>query len=828
MRRGWIGLALLSASWLFGSSYYRGADWLAWSGLIAAGALFLMPREPAKPDRILGAASAVLLLPALVLLPWPHRAAALLLLTGLLLTVLPFPRPWPGRLGSALLAAGLVLFAQSLTILLYEQLTAFSHEAPPLVGRTVDWIARLLGATSAYTGKEVGLFTMRKVHLLGATWELVADPATVCFLAGGLMLAAVSRAPARHAGILALLVLLWLPIRAGLMMSLLLHRALLTEFEQPLKLMNQFWNPWLLAGLLAVPAALAGRFLPLPFGPGSPSPAQPRRAGPAVGVALLAVSVALVTGGIFWEPAGEAKGGRVLVDEFHSSWEPTARPFDTTWYGHDAGYNYACIYDYCTRFYDMSRLTSKIDDGVLRRCDVLILKVPTSAYAEEEVDAVVRFVERGGGVLLIGEHTDVFKTSSHLNQVARQFGFEYRKDCLFGIDSEFEQRYRPPLVPHPIVRHLPPLDFAVSCSLAPRPLSGRAAILSTGLWSLPADYRASNFYPQVEDRADMRYGAFVQLWTARRGEGRVVSFTDSTIFSNFCAFEPGKSEIMLGMIDWLNRADRSPGLKPWFIPAGLALGVLAWVLMRRRLPLFLVVAAGLYGWSTAVVVVERQHEQTFPAPKAVRPLTRVVIDRTVSDAPLSKCGFIQPSQDGFGIFDQWILRLAYFTSRKSGPAAFSGDLLVFFQPNQWVTDGFRARLTKYVAAGGKVLVIDSALNKKSTANGLLYPFGLSLDPGTSEQGPLECTEKWPSVPVQNAVKVQGGEPFARANGQPVGASVRHGKGLVVAVGFGARFNDDSMGVTTDLEPGPELRQVFDLEYALLRWIVANPSSAASP
>ena len=39
-------------------------------------------------------------------------------------------------------------------------------------------------------------------------------------------------------------------------------------------------------------------------------------------------------------------------------------------------------------------------------CYVLILKVPTTRYKPEEVAVVRDFVDNGGGLLLIGEHTD--------------------------------------------------------------------------------------------------------------------------------------------------------------------------------------------------------------------------------------------------------------------------------------------------------------------------------------------------------------------------------------------------------------------------------------
>ncbi len=74
----------------------------------------------------------------------------------------------------------------------------------------------------------------------------------------------------------------------------------------------------------------------------------------------------------------------------------------------------------------MSRLNQRISDAALGRCDVLILNVPTRPYAPPELRSVRRFVERGGGLLLIGEHTNAFRTSNHLNPVARMFAFEFR------------------------------------------------------------------------------------------------------------------------------------------------------------------------------------------------------------------------------------------------------------------------------------------------------------------------------------------------------------------------------------------------------------------
>ncbi len=71
------------------------------------------------------------------------------------------------------------------------------------------------------------------------------------------------------------------------------------------------------------------------------------------------------------------------------------------------------------------------------------------------------------------------------------------------------------------------------------------AVWNTGLWSLGANYNASNFFPEAAILARDAAWAFIQLWETRYGRGRVLAFTDSTIFSNFSTFEPGKAELML-------------------------------------------------------------------------------------------------------------------------------------------------------------------------------------------------------------------------------------------------------------------------------------------
>jgi hypothetical protein len=199
-----------------------------------------------------------------------------------------------------------------------------------------------------------------------------------------------------------------------------------------------------------------------------------------------------------------------------------------------------------------------------------------------------------------------------------------------------------------------------------------------------------------------------------------------------------------------------------------------------------------------------------------------VIDRTVCDGPLSKSGFIAGAEDGFGIFERWILRLGYFTSRRADQDAFVGNAVVFLYPEREVSAEFRQDLVAYVEAGGKALVVDSPANANSTANTLLHAFGLRVEPSTGLAGRLETPENWPAgVTVETAAEINGGTPLIRVGARPVAASARFGSGTVTVIGFGTRFTDAKMGVTGDVIPDASLRKVYELEFQLLRTIISD-------
>ncbi len=240
-------------------------------------------------------------------------------------------------------------------------------------------------------------------------------------------------------------------------------------------------------------------------------------------------------------------------------------------------------------------------------------------------------------------------------------------------------------------------------------------IRSGGLWNLPPAYHESNYHPQAEYRPYMQFGAWCQMWSTSRGQGRVLAFADSTLFSNFCVFQPGKAELLRGMLDWLNHRsvlDRRAARLGLVLPLGLfAALLLAWgVWMGRTLGggWMLMVALGYAGWAAAAGVTIADHRCGLPVPEVQRAEPHVVIDRTVSQVPLFTGAFADDKEGlGYGLFEQWIPRIGNWTSRRTGSEAFTGEAIVIVCPTRSVTAEYQQRLLEFVARGGRVLVLDS-------------------------------------------------------------------------------------------------------------------------
>ncbi len=769
----------------------------------------------------------------LPIVPPLYRPPALTLALGVALAALASRGRGPEaavvrHTGRAAVVLGAVLIAQTPIWWLVAAWTARNPEIPYASGLLYELLA-WIGADVGFDGNALYLRTIHDMHQFRPTWGHLALLPLFQIWVGGALLIWWRRARGNVLGRLAAFTATlgaYGVLRLILMLAWFATAMLHVPYGEETVHVELFWLPWVTALSFVPLVPLLARLVPLPEDDSVVEDAPVRLFPRAACIVLAAVAALGAVAGLRYPDPGTVKQGRVLLEEAHSRWERTDTPYDTEWYGGESEYNYYCMAAYLRHFFQVQvNDRAPLTPEMLAAHDVLILKNPTEPYTDAEVDAIDAFVRRGGGLFLVGEHTDVFGTSTCLNQVARRFGCQFLPDAVFDIDRKWEQVFFPPARgAHPIVRDVPFFRYAVTCSIDAQSWRVRPVMRSSGLWSLPIEYAASNFYPQVKDHTYARFGTFDQMVTVPAGRGRVAAFTDSTVYSNFLAFYPGKPELLVKTIAWLDRENRHG----WVEGAGLgacALALLGLVVLsafsRHRLgssaaALTVAFAAGWGGLWCCDLLSDRWYP--MPAPRT--PPAEIVFDLQHSQVELPIFGFSQKTEKSYQIFYQWALRPGFFPKAVFDlEAAFAAAApIIVAKPVGACPPSLRAAARRYLERGGRLLVLDSPGNDAAFANELLGEFGLGLkagmargsaivEPGT---GARICT-------FGRGRSVEGGTPLLATDaGEPVLAVMSVGKGWVAASGLAERFVDAQMGYSTRALPNRELRAVYELAFTLFR------------
>jgi hypothetical protein len=576
-------------------------------------------------------------------------------------------------------------------------------------------------------------------------------------------------------------------------------------------------------------------------------------------LAFLAVMVSvfsLTAAAIFQDP-GEKKGGRILVDEIHSLWEPSTLRLDKEWYGEYSTYNSYSIIEWLNQSYDVDRVVSpsyenwsipgakkvlpdvvseRISDEILNNYDILIIKTP-SQYLPQEVDSIVNFVEKGGGLLLIGDHTNFAGTSTNLNRIATRFGIEFGFDSVNTIKGEL-YHYSRGLLPHPCAIFMPSLDFMTGCSLG-MPLHGEPVVLGFDLSAEPGEYASSGFFRETRSNDPTQvtntvWGLINQAVALKHGRGRVVAFSDSTIISNFRAFFGGTPNFMIGCMEYLNYRNSFENGKQILFLLGIVIGSLAVYLLgrtgseRRIAVLVIVMALGALAVSAALLSLAVKTEGSIPARFYASDHT-VCFDGEHSDQVVSS-GNKSGEYETFFVWTQRV-NLIPTIEDSLGAALEKGRILVIVDPIKPFSQEETDALLDYASKGNSVLLM---LNETGPGSPLAEAFGMDTyiiePPSDSQNETLNATQKLPIKPWGLAIR--DGEPLLSAGNRVVLAEADHGIGKFVLLTDSRLFRDGFYGepgymgysgsdphLMTGL--GYDLRSLYNLEYHIFEDVLGG-------
>lgn len=269
-------------------------------------------------------------------------------------------------------------------------------------------------------------------------------------------------------------------------------------------------------------------------------------------------SAVLVGMGMYWEEPGVQKAGRILIDDQLSAyWEPSLPPLTESAFGDFSTYSFSACAEDLSRHYTVSvRKSGRLDANALRDVDVLILKTMQTGLSTEETASVHAWVEQGGGLFVISDHTNLSGMTTNANAVLRPYGLFFRSDATSAPQSPggFEHWSPRPGPRHSVGVGLGAVDFMNGCSIS-MSWGARPVLAASQCVSVAGDYsKPSNFAERGTSPEDLQ--GLVTLAACRTyGAGRVFAFGDSTVCSSFAYYRDNHQHLIRRAVAWLNRAN---------------------------------------------------------------------------------------------------------------------------------------------------------------------------------------------------------------------------------------------------------------------------------
>lgn len=549
----------------------------------------------------------------------------------------------------------------------------------------------------------------------------------------------------------------------------------------------------------------------------------------------LLLATAVVTG-ILWSSDGildacgqrapEAKV-RVAVDELHSRWESSDIRLTRDHYGQESGYNFRGLCSWLEgRHGPIRRLYEPASDATLTDVDVLVVKTPTQAFSGEELAAIDRFVANGGGLVLIGDHTNVYGTSEILNSIASPLGFRFAYDCCFDHRQRFEFRYQkePHVARHPVLAGMQDILFEVGCTIDIDSPRVRPILVGRSLKSQPIDYGIENYYGKPRDRSEQECGQFPILVAANRGKGRVVAIADSTLFSTFSVFMPGRCEIVDGMIAYVSGRDVGESGRDlaWRLAVGMTL--LLFLVLLPGTGIGSLVTCCLLAWGASNLSTALAWRCIYPGhPDMAAANAPSVVDFVweTTNVEWPTHGFVAEPDRCFSLFYQFVTRVGAFPRLVRDPQ----EALAGPGPVVWIdaapedANAAAAAVVARARAGGTVILMEREPRALVTA--VARHIGLRLTGVPTEPDGacvVSCDGRASAGGLPSSRGIDGGSPMLRVDGsgRVVAAAQDVGDGRIVIVTCGGLFADARYGFRYGSVPDARLRRLYELQYSMLQ------------
>jgi hypothetical protein len=265
----------------------------------------------------------------------------------------------------------------------------------------------------------------------------------------------------------------------------------------------------------------------------------------------------------------DGPGHWILVDLYHSRLQnPVDHRLKKWGYSYQGVHGYARLFDHLQDNGYPWRYTKKtqLSDALLKDYTLLFINLlhkERPDFTEAERGAIRRFVERGGGLVMIVDHSNVYKHAERANRLLEPMGVEVmfhtavdpNPNTISGSGWIAITHHD---ADHPINRDVELISFQTGGTLkTPHATSTLSEQGFADLWDESVDGFYGNWKHDGDDEVEPR-GKIPVVAAASYGKGRVVVVADQNIYGDTWIGLADNWTHALNVFEWAAGAEGSP------------------------------------------------------------------------------------------------------------------------------------------------------------------------------------------------------------------------------------------------------------------------------
>ncbi len=514
--------------------------------------------------------------------------------------------------------------------------------------------------------------------------------------------------------------------------------------------------------------------------------------GLAMGSAAMAMAILLPVATVLDTRALNMEGQKIVFYEkgFLNWLKPTHGS-----YGRLSGGMYGMLPVFVESLGAESRFSPDLSEADLADADALVLIFPNEPWAEGQLDRIHQFVQRGGSLLLLGEHTTGDADGNNrFNDVLAPTSMRVRFDSATFAVGGWLHSYE--ALAHPTTTEIADdrNEFGVVIGASVRARwPARPVLVGRWGWNDAGD-EASARALMGNGRYDPgeKLGDLVLAAEQPMGQGRIIAFGDTSGFSN--AINVSSHVFTSRLLGYLAGGVEAHPMWQQLLGAMIVLLLAALLCLRPSLAKTALVAIGLTASLAVCVQATSAVARPLPDGRQVTPNNLAYIDASHLEAYSGESW----RPDGVGGLALTLMRSGYLTlslGELTAERLERAGLLVSIAPSRAFAPAERQTIIDFVNAGG-TFIITVGQDRMEPSLPLLRELGFepeqadALEPaplGHFKSPYLESADRRVYVRFHAAWSVRSSDPNARViaygrDNQPVILLHRIGQGKVVLVG----------------------------------------------